>query len=789
MKKSILMCGLLCLLLLGGCKKEMTTFDILAISEEEASDPAAGGTKTYLWNEMHVFWQSGDQINVCYMDKKEASKATFQEESTDGNKTQAIFTLESEIKVPQEGTGNFLALFPYNSDNVLGTMPPTIQFPQEQGYYNDKSFGKAACPMVAYAENASTSSLVRMQFHNLAGLVRVQLIDSINNTNNSNPVHRLTSLEFKTTSSSPCKQLSGPFKVNDPRVNAPSMTAQNESNNMVTITPNGTTGIELPVHNNSYITDNEPLTFYLVLPALDGTGNNNYQIEMTVRGTDITSKANVKVTKTFNVTIRRNGITKMPTLTVHRWAPDESTTDFGEVSGGITGNGTNDRPFLLYSYRDLVQLRDACNNNTKINGKVVGEGVYVRIMRAITLDNTTWTEGISDFKGIMTYGASFTAAEQGIINNTDVPLFESINAKGEVYDLTVTGAKSWNQTDQNALGFSPLCRTNNGKIQNCMVGDGAEYSYKYTGVSNTVGVGGICVDNYGRIMNCGCRGQLNSKKVGGICLYNHSGAYVTQCFIPSPMRANVGSDQSVEAGGICYKNEGTVNDCYFAANLNLSNTRWGGIVYENTGSGSISNSYVDASGIIQSNNSVGGVVHTMSGGTVDNCWSDADLFQVELAEGLGGVVYEMTGGVVKNSYRRRSTGNLTCKVGVMGGFVAKMQGGLIANCYVWTDMSQTVCQTKGIFVGSFTAGTVENCYGEQYSARGNATNFYGTITSNATAVDCFSQAAQTGVTTYSSYSDLLSRLQGHSWSTEASAVGGFKAWVAGGANEPPVHSN
>ena len=781
------------LLLPTGCKKEMTTFDILAIAEEGAPDP--DGSKTRLVNETYVYWENGDQINARYMGDGSATATpsnvgtfTFSVGTSNGEESQkAIFTSvetgEKQITVPEAAKGNYLALFPANDDNKLEEDNVIINFPAEQGYRNDRSFATSACPMVAYGNDKSgQSGLVRMLFHNLAGLVRIQIIDSINNNSSSDAVHTLKSLSFSTTNESPCKQLSGPFVVTGYKNNAPSLTATANGSKTVTITlPND--GIGLPVHNNVGNVDKEPLTFYLVLPAMNGTGDNGYKITMTATAIEKSTNKQVQVVKTFAVNIRRNGITKMPALTVHEW----SESGNGTVSPGITGNGTADRPFLIYSYNDLVQLRRACKHSLKINGKAIANGVQIRLMKHIELgtETTPWTEGIPNFSATLTYGGSQSSANQGIKNNTNVPLFESIATGGVVKGLTVSGSCIWQSYDADAQGFSPLCHTNNGTISDCMVADNASYGFQYLGISNTVGVGGICVENSstGIIQRCGCRGHLYGPKVGGICLNNHG--TITQCFIPSPMRANVGNDESVEAGGICYSNKGSISDCYFAANINLSGTHWAGIAYINSG-GSLTRCYVDASGIIQSKQSVGALVHTMTGGIVDKCWNDADLLQVENntdapGMGLGGLVYEMTGGTVRNSYRRRPTGSMTAKVGVMGGFVAKMSGGLIANCYVYGDMSQTVCNTKGIFVGAFTGGTIENCYGEQTYLLGGTAPFYGSKSGSSTFNHCYGKVEQNGIDVYTAYDALLTGLQEYTSWTESAT---YLRWKAGPTNEP-----
>ena len=786
------------LLIATGCKKDkMTTFRVLAVAEQKAPDPDA--SKTQLVNETHVYWEDGDEIDVWFLDNPSGRITATFHIGNGRNDTSAIFQLSDKMKVSEDYVGKYLALFPSDGKNSYSSTEKTVvvNFPANQGYRNDNSFARAACPMVAYKENkvdmsGQTNPLVRMLFHNLAGLVRIQLIDNVEDVGDTSvtPRHRLKSLTFTSKDE---KKLSGPFKVTGYDSIAPSLTASGGSNT-VTITPDPDTPILLPVNNNNSPSNSSPLTFYLALPALSGTGNTTYTITMTAVATDMVTNAEVRMSMDFSVTIRRNGITKMPALKVTRW----DATGNGAATPGITGNGTFERPFLIYTYEDLKQLRDACNTNTKINGTAITNGEYVRIMRGDIVLDETWTEGINNFRGTMTYYASHASADQGITNNTNVPLFESIGEVGSNYGsvdgITIKGVKSWGVSQYDAPTFSPLCHKNYGTISNCMVGSDAEFSYKYTNANPTVGMGGICAENYGKIEACGCRGHLMAPKLGGICLNNHTGGKIERCFIPSPMRANVGADKSDSVGGICYNNKGTVKDCFFAANINNAlkqQISWGGIVFQN--SGTVEHCYVDASGIIHSENSVGGIVHTLTGGTVENCWNDADLLQVDTRGGLGGLVFRMTDGTVRNCYRRCPTGSMTAKgTGVMGGAVARMSGGTVENSYVYSDMSQTVCDIKGMFVGAFTGGTIKNCYGEQ-SAIAGSMPFYGSKSSSTTATldKCYSKVDQAGIDVYETYDELLNGKENESHETIFPGLAhytpwpnGWLSWVAGPTGEP-----
>lgn len=727
-------------LLMTGCKKEMVSLTFLA----EAEAPAEDGAKTYLSNESMVFWEEGDQIDA--QGEKDDSKRVLEFKGGESNPT-ALFEVSQDAKFTG-GSSVFYALFPHNDGNTLGNGNMQVVFPADQGYVDDNTFGRAACPMVAYGGDRDNDEVVRMTFHNLCGLVRIQL-------RNTSDIKTLKSITF--TSQDESKPLSGLFEVHNYDSYSPYVTATPGSSSVTTI------------NNINQTISTTPLTFYLVLPA--GSGTTNYSLTMQVNAEYGNTPYYFK--KSFTVPIRRNGITKMQSLAIYSWS--QSADLSGDATIGITGNGTASRPFLIYTADELVMVRDAYRNSSSINGyPVSNSGLCFRLMRSdIVLNDENWTSGIPSFSGTFIFGGNQTSSH-GITNNSSSPIFESILSSGSVTNLAVKGNSSWSMEE--SVHYSPLCRTNAGRIINCRVVD-ASYVISYSG-SDALGLAGICVENSGTISGCGCRATLVAPHVAGICYHNTSNGNIKGCYVSSPMTVYNSTSQAVRAAGVCYRNEGTIQDCYFAANIHAPRaTEWGGLAYLNTGT--VKHSYVDASGIIQSTTSVGGIVHTMTGGMVDNCWNDADLMNVQnttayTSGGLGGIVFSLQGGEIRNCIRYRPAGSFTCTGGgIVGGFVARMTGGFIRNSAFYGDLTQST-SSKGAFVGSFTGGTIENAYA--YQSLGTTLAFYyQTANSGTTFVDCFGQTVKTGVTIPSSYADLLSSLNSHGW-TENS--GSYKSWQA-----------
>ena len=727
-------CFLLALMLLAGCNKESATFKFLAQSEI----PQTGdGSKTRLVNESLVYWEVGDTIDAWRVGGSGKLQLVF---SGFESNPKALFEPQnSEAKFG--GSGNvFFTLFPHNDGNSFGPTP-TIVFPAQQKYVDDYTFGKTACPMVAYGGEVDDAGVVRMLFHNLCGIVRIQL------RNEASTASEVTLQHVQFISGGGNLPLSGKFAVRD----------YDKSNPYVEPASSGTSNT-VTISNINRTIGNDLLTFYLVLPA--GQAATPYHLTMLVSA--VSGSERLYLSKQFTVNIRRNGITKMPSLTIDSWSADESGSG-GTTSVGLSGNGTPSRPFLIYTVDDLLKVRYAFNKTNPINGVDVNANACTfKIMRSdIVLDNSVWDEGIKNFKGTMIYGANQTGTI-GVRNNTKVPIFESIGANGVVENLTVWGSHEW--TDNDGTPFSPLCNVNHGHIVNCRLSDNASYVMT-TSSSDDVGMAGICVTNHGTISGCGCRATLVAPSVAGICWQN-SGSIVA-CYTSSPMQVVLGNNHAVRAAGICYKNSALVKDCYFASNINAPiATAWGGLVYQNNANGTVSHCYVDASGIIQSTASVGGIVHTMVGGTVDNCWNDADLMNVQGGSGgLGGIVYVMQGGEVRNCIRYRPMGSITCTgSGVVGGVVARMSGGAILNSAFYGDLSQSTAAAKGAFAGSLSGGRVENVYALQAVPLGPTTSFYGTRSGNPIFYHCYGQLEVAGDVTTVPDAELSGLMNAHVWS-------------------------
>lgn len=709
--KKLSLAGLLCLmavLAFTGCKKDKD-----AAFHFQSSAERPDGEKTYLVNENWIYWREGDRISVG-SDANGTNPPSIGElvlRGGGGDEYNGVY----ETTLP-DNSEIFLGLYPHSDQNVIsyggGTFNDVkLNFPAVQDFADDFTFGSDAFPMVAYCTGDYP---YKMQFHSLAGLVRIELYAATAGAESD-----IKEIVFTESSN---KQISGLFAVNNWIQFAPYLTslANNDANRKITINCSGrhmSTGPE------------GLLTFYLCLPALNPASGTNgattYNLQMKV----VREGGSQQFLKSITVPVRRNGITKLPALGISSWG-DAGSSGSGTCNVSITGNGTKERPFQIYSMQDMMIIRDCINNGVPINGQPVTPDTYFRVMRSDIVLNNEWTAGIEKFVGHFVYAANNTA-EPGITNNSRAPIFESIASSGTVEGLVVKGTSNFEVST--GRYFSPLCNTNDGKLVDCVVAMGSSFSMGSTAAGvESAGVAGICVTNNSLIQGCGVRGTVQSRNhtAAGICYTNN--AIIEGCYAVSPMQI---ANNTRNAAGICYDNRsaGKITDCYFTAYINSSSTNWGCIAYKNAGQ--MSRCYVEHPGIVTAL-SYGGIVNRMTAGVIDYCWSNCVYTSGGTSEsvgGLGGIVNYLTGGDIRNCYVNMPAGTYYLAQGNGGGFVGDMAGGTIKNCFVHCDVQKQIGNC-GMFVGRITSGEIANCLG--YESVGNQMTFCG-LQSGGTVTSCY----------------------------------------------------
>lgn len=263
-------------------------------------------------------------------------------------------------------------------------------------------------------------------------------------------------------------------------------------------------------------------------------------------------------------------------------------------------------------------------------------------------------------------------------------------------------------------------------------------------VSSTgAGVAGIAIRNAasGVIRGSHCDGSLSAPghAVAGVCLRNEglvSACFASQLTVPA----------AATVGGVVHTNSYIVSDCYFASNIPSSSSNWGGIVYENGGpNGTVSHCYYSTSGTIITSGTAGGIVHTVTGGSVTECRLEGPIN----ASSAAGIAYTVSGGKVINCYADAVRAAVNAN-SVGAGIVATLSGGSVENSFVYTFSAPQPAgggATLGAIVANLNGGTVNNCYSYDDHNLYGATTLAGSDLTAALTRCYLVGKSQVGVTT------------------------------------------
>ena len=720
---TILLLSVLCIAV-SSCKERRILEFGGQMDQFSATDE--NGSKTYLGHaEQWIYWETDDVIKVY-----DGDNAVDCELVSGASTLEAFFRSTSTLNVEAPA---LYAIYPSTS---YGSSYTDLIFPATQTYrenenatHPDSSFGRGALPMVAY-DATGMAHQGTIYFHVVAGIVRLQIYSSTVKT-----ISQITFKEVGSEHGASNKQISGHFTVHDITQNAPYLTGTTVTDDSRTIVINNI---------NKQVGPNDLLTFYLPLPAVtSASAVTNYVLRMTVKTDD--NGDNYYFTRDFNVDVHRRNITMMRAINVTQWSASEGGSSSSDVR--LVGSGTKDRPFQIYSGKELELLRNAYNNAGTINGQPIrgysesskDEPTYVKIVRSdIVLLNdeayytsisaeernnpssryAKWSTGIQNFRGYM-YFASSTATNGGISNQSDKPLFESIASDGYVYRVYVKGTSSPSELSEGG-SFSPMCAVNNGIMKECH-----NKCVVTTNVSNAK-IAGLCVTNNGKIIGGANEAQLTSSNgnVAGIC-YTNNGV------IQGNFTLSIAVPQGLNIAGITFINNDTVRDCQVSSNTAVNSTgNWGVVAFNNNAGAVVDNCTSTGAVVYTINGSVGGICN-VNNGTVKNCTNGVEI--------------------------RASQGNI-------GGIVATMDNtdAEVYNCCTRTPFlygaldALRVADNIGGIVGYFGAGKVYNCYNASFVS--GATNSGGIIgylanTPNADVQNCWSAQGQDFVGLYENYAE------------------------------------
>lgn len=733
MKRTFIFMSLLfAVLFLSSCEKEKEgngsfTFNA-SIENLSTDDPAA---KVNLVDEQWIYWELGDNISIASDQSSSQELATL---TNTGGPNYPDFNGTFISELPWSSK-YFLGLFPYSEHNVISGSPnsknfsASIELPAVQPLRNDITFARKVFPMVAWYgghwdENPG-SVAYNLDFQSLAGIVRLQFLNTSSDVSNVKEV-RVTSTDGK--------QLKGMFNVSGYNTFAPYLVpAGSSGDNTVTLSC-GDEG--RPFGTDTLI------SFYLVLPTFDPSVDANKTYALTVEIENMNGKV---CTRNLTARVRRSGITYMRALEVTNWTS-------GTTMVRLSGNGTAERPFRIYSAADLVYLRDCYNSSASprtINNIPITANTHIWLMRSdIELNSTNWNLGIQNFIGH--FEDNSNSSNPGITSTSNHPLFESVDAGGTVERITLKAEVSYN----GASAFSPFCITNRGTLKDCIL------TYR---PANTLGVisssfadlAGICVTNNGGTI-AACRNEANlsasGHNIGVICLTNMNHGVVKECELNTPFTVSRASC----VGGIVYDNQAdcTVRDCYYAVSTTSSTSRWGGIVYQNRGT--VEHCYINNT--IVTSLSLGGIVNKQLGGVINYCDCRAQLH----SPNVGGIVDTISGGKIINCFVSNVNAQIVHTTSTSaprrsaGGIAAYLLAGSIWNSYVYIPhiTTQGSDGVVGGLVGTYNSGSVINCYCYETSA--GTPLFFGSYPPG-TYAPCYlvggTQAGITSVTTSEAVTD------------------------------------
>ncbi len=689
---------------------------------EQFDNGGSGDQKVVLRNEEWIYWEMGDAISIgSQLSSGVATKGDLVNASPGGDfeEFNGVF-----IAALPEGSNYFLGLFPYSENNVINGSAGTKDFsamlevPAVQPLRNDVTFSRKGFPMVAWYgghwDDTEGSMAFNLDFHALAGIVRLQFL------NNSSDVSNLKEVRVTSTDG---KQLKGMFSVSNYKTDAPYLVpAGGSGDNTVTIScgdggrPFGTDTL---------------VSFYLILPTFDPSvaSNSSYALQIEIEN------ENGKVcTRNLNARVRRTGITYMRALEITDWNSSSGTTV------RIAGNGTVERPFRIYSVADLIYLRNCYNSvERKINNIPITTNTHIWLMRSdIELNSTNWTIGIKDFVGHIEDKSN--AAHPGITTTSIHPLFENVNVGGIVERITLKAEVNYSESNE----FSPFCITNRGTLKDCIL---TPRTANPTGVisSSFADLGGICCLNNGGTIE-GCRNEANlsasGRNIGIICLTNANGGVVKGSELNTPFSVS----RATRVGGIVYNNQSgcTVRDCYYAVSTTGSTSSWGGIVYQN--SGTVEHCYVHNS--IITTRSLGGIVNKQLAGTINYCDCRAQLH----SPNVGGIVDTISGGHIINCFVNHVDAQIVHTTSSVanrsaGGIAAYQHGGTVENSYVYLPhiTTQGVGGKVGGAVGTYTNGIVNNVY--CYETTAGTPIFFGSYPAGTFATCYLVGGTQAGINT------------------------------------------
>ena len=348
-----------------------------------------------------------------------------------------------------------------------------------------------------------------------------------------------------------------------------------------------------------------------------------------------------------------------------RWENKQGEELVFRISDFLTGSGTENDPYLIYTAEQLNVIEQFPCDLDK----------HFKLMADIDLSAHKrtdfniigrWFTGVFDGNGKNIYNFTYTSTSEDGIG-----LFRYVSEHGQIKNLGIIDANVDTGTGD---FFGILVARNYGTINNC---------YTTGTVSGTgVYVGGIVGENNGDVSNSHSDTVvIGNHSIGGLVGYNYNGV-VDSCYSTGVVRGRGG------VGGLMgNNNSGTVTQCFNTASV-FGDKYIGGLASQNTGR--IDTSY--NAGIVIGIEVVGGLVgHNW--GSVTTCYNIGTISGDLSVGGLIGINY----GLVKQCFWDTDTSGLKESAGGIGMMTAEIKTSITFLEAGWDFVDETANGTDDIW--------------------------------------------------------------------------------------------
>ena len=389
------------------------------------------------------------------------------------------------------------------------------------------------------------------------------------------------------------------------------------------------------------------------------------------------------------------------------------------------GEGTEEKPYLLYSISDLEYFRDRVNSGDSFECK------YIRLMADITLNEPD----------VFLYNENGTIS--GTTDEETINWFVPIGAKTDNYSRKFSGVFDGNGHIiyglYNDTGL--FASVQNGVVRDlCLFGGFIK--------SENGGPGGIvssCLKS--KIINCNnFNSVLGNSTVGGIA-GNCNESIIQNCCNHGPV-TQIRSDGTGIGGIVGKLNGGIIVDCCNKGIVTARNTYYlgslnaGGIAGVCSG-GLIAN--CNNNGVIIGDSRAGGISGELNArGQIVNCFNVGDISGSFFVGGITGLITDSQNSssvIVSNCYNigpvtKYGTGEV-----YIGGIVGQSSGKIINNCFNTGLVKANAARFEaGGVVGN---GIAQNCYNlgiidvkVKENSSGNS-SYVGGIVARGDAIECY----------------------------------------------------